>query len=590
MKMRLSAISLGGVRAVALFAVWGWMGMASFAEPYVIPLYPTAWIGEATTAFYQSESLGEDALQLDALHPERIALRNWSTELSIVRFDGGVDIFPTEARPESPARVAAASARDRFQLRLAYTGSLNLTTEQLRAVIPQVLFLPTSRSNPEPPNRRNVLIVMLDTLRQDHTSAYGHAYALTPHLDVVRYVGARFNQAYATSSSTRPSCGSLMTGFYPLAHGSVRSCTTPAILYPGAPRIAETFQRAGYRTGGFYANGQVSAGCGFGVGFDTYEGPILSTRTLSWIDATDDPWFVYAHYIAPHHPYEPPPPYDTIFTGQTEDEEHDRYLGEIALEDRRVGELLAGIATRGLWNDTLVWIVTDHGEEFWEHEWKWHGASLYEEVTRAVSLVSCPWLTPFGLEIEEPESLVDMPGTLREVFGLETQTADQGLSVAGLLRGASSETHINRTLYMQLYAGIEAKPHRGDRQGLLRRGSKSIWRTTLDTYERFDLTGDPGETSNLWARLSTPREDVMSELRGFMLECEEYAVRFQEREMEPLPEMSPEDLENIGALGYTGESSVSHNSDMQSESPEPSVPAGASRALPNETSEKRSSP
>lgn len=562
MNARISVRFGGSARAAILFALWAWMGMVSFAEPYAIPLYPVAWIGEATTALYQSDPLGEnalrlDALRLDALHPERIALRNWSTDLSIVRFDGRMDAFPTKETADSPTCIAAANARDRFQLQLSYTGPLNLTTEQLKAVAPHVLLLPTSRERPESSNRRNVLLVMIDTLRQDHTSAYEHPYALTPHLDVVRSVGARFNQAYATSSSTRPSCGSLMTGFYPLAHGSVRSCTIPAIIHPGAPRIAETFQRAGYRTGGFYANGQVSAGCGFGVGFETYEGPILdedlSARTLSWIDAGDEPWFVYAHYIAPHHPYEPPPPYDTIFSGQTEDEEHDRYLGEIALEDRRVGQLLAGIAARGLWNDTLVWIVADHGEEFWEHNWKWHGASLYEEVTRVVSLVSCPWWTPFGLEIEEPESLVDMPGTLREIFGLESQTVDQGLSVAGLLRGVSSEPHVNRTLYLQLYAGIEAKPHRGDRQALLRGESKSIWRTMPDTYERFDLSRDPGETSNLWARSSTARQDVMSELRRFMLECEEHAARFQERELEPLPEMSAEDLESIGALGYTGE-------------------------------------
>ena len=57
---------------------------------------------------------------------------------------------------------------------------------------------------------------------------------------------------------------------------------------------------------------------------------------------------------------------------------------------------------RGAWNDTLIWIVSDHGEEFWEHDWKWHGASLYEEVTRVVSLVSCPWLVPAGLAISAP--------------------------------------------------------------------------------------------------------------------------------------------------------------------------------------------
>lgn len=522
----------------------------------MIPLYPVASTREGAAFTYVSESLGALAGDVVAVQPEKIALRNWTCRWSVLRADGELEALD-QAGP-----MPGAGETDRFLVRVDYTGSLELTEAQRHAVAPRVLFLPALRSPGELVKTsqgplgtaRNVLIVMIDTLRQDHTAAYGHGHALTPHLDLVRCVGARFDDAYATSSSTRPSVGSLMTGYYPLAHGSVRSGTTPAVIHPGAPRLAERFHGSGYKTGGFYANGQVAASCGFGVGFDTYEGPIwdaeLTQRALEWLDEVSQPWFLYVHYIAPHHPYEPPEPYDSIFTGLTGDNEHDRYLGEIAVEDRRVGELLAGVAERGAWNDTLIWIVSDHGEEFWEHGWKWHGASLYDEVVRVVSLVSCPWLTPSGLTIAAPESLLDMPETLYEIFAMPDEPEGQGESLAGLLAGGDSVTLATRTLYMQLYAGTKPEPHHGDRQAVLRDGVKSIWKTTVDEYERYNMGSDPGETDNLWIQPDAPREEILEELRAFVFECESIADRFKQQEDVGLPTMRPEDIESIEALGY----------------------------------------
>ncbi len=522
----------------------------SSTETYThfIPLYraKNERGNDAVALVYRSEPLSQDTNPSPSAESPMPQLRNWDCSYSLTTADG------TTKSIEPDGRLSALKKGEVLEANVRYTGKTKLIPKTLDAVAPRFLLVPAGMTKPAQP--KNVLIVMIDTLRQDHTSAYGHPNALTPHLDLIRASGARFDNAYAPSSSTRPSVGSLMTGYYPLAHGSVRSCTMISRLHDGAPRLAVHFKKNGFNTAGFYANGQVSAACGFAVGFDDYDGPVwdaeLSFKGLRWIDSIKAPWLLYLHYIAPHHPYEPPEPYDAIFDGLTADNEYNRYLGEIAVEDARVGMLLEGIARRGLWNDTLIWIVSDHGEEFWEHGWKWHGASLYDEVTRVVSLVSCPWLIPPGLAIEEPHSLIDMPATLYSVFNFENILVDQGQNVLSLLRGESSSQLAERTLYLQLYAGTEDVPHKGDRQGLLRDQKKTVWRTTPDAYELYDLKQDANEKRDLWNNPDTPREALQNELRQFMQECQTHAERFKNAKQLDLPEMSAEDIESLEAGGY----------------------------------------
>lgn len=509
-----------------------------------IPLFLESAQTDASVLLYRSDTMQN--MKLQRVYPNTISLKNWECAWSI-ECNGEYRSLTDDVRDLSNGAQVRAELR--------YRGRIQLDSEILRIIAPQFLLLP-AEGNRTSTKQKNVLIVMIDTLRQDSTSAYNHPYMLTSHLDVVRSAGAGFENAYAPSSSTRPSVGSLLTGYYPQAHGSVRSGTTYSIIHAGAPRLSETFRQAGYRTGGFHSNGQVSQACGFGVGFDTYEGPIwdpqLSERALQWLDAdsTSTPWVLYVHYIAPHHPYDPPAPFDTLYSGQTGDEERDRYLGEITSEDGRVGQLLAGIAERGLWNDTVVWIVSDHGEEFWEHGWKWHGASLYDEVTRVVSLISAPWLIHPGTSISQPQSLVDVPATLYDICSIPGGDSGQGQSLAEELRDNPSDRLTNRTLYLQLYAGIEARPHRGDRQAVLQNKIKTIWKTTLNTYERYDLKTDPAEKQNLWDETATPQSELTDQLQQFMNECQSYADRFQHAETIPLPTLSPEEIENIKGLGY----------------------------------------
>ncbi len=232
------------------------------------------------------------------------------------------------------------------------------------------------RSGPRAePGPYNVLLVSLDTVRQDLLGCYGRrprrapALSTSPALDRLARAGVRMVDAYASSAWTLPSHLSLMTGVPPLQHGVE---TEGATLDPAIPTLAEILRARGYRTIGVYSAPYLDPHWGFARGFDAYRATYgadveaVSRRaadTRAEIDAVaaagdwpryDDlkrrqvaidaelndrsqlavtsdevattvvteletlarerrPWFVFAHFFDAHCDYAPPPPFDRRF-------------------------------------------------------------------------------------------------------------------------------------------------------------------------------------------------------------------------------------------------------------------------------------
>jgi arylsulfatase A-like enzyme len=276
----------------------------------------------------------------------------------------------------------------------------------------------------------NVLLIMVDTLRADHLSCYGTTKVRTPHIDQLASGGLRYANAFSQASWTRPSVATILTGLYPSSHGAVHKADR---LPDRVDTLAEILQRAGYRTVGFANNANVSPAFNFQQGFDEYQylapdfffgaseaasqlavynglrlvrerflaryvdvhhyyqpAEAVTAAVRGWLDRRPpgkEPIFVFAHYMDPHDPYfahpfdgegyarvaNPNPPAALAEKLQR------LYAGEVAYLDEHLGVLFDDLRKRGLWDQTLVVLTADHGEEFHEHGGWWHGTTLYDE-------------------------------------------------------------------------------------------------------------------------------------------------------------------------------------------------------------------
>jgi hypothetical protein len=349
---------------------------------------------------------------------------------------------------------------------------------------------------PEPSERPNVLIFLIDTLRQDHLSCYGYARKTSPNLDAFARDAIRFTDAMSASSWTRPSVASLLTGTYPNTHGSQDEWD---VVRPEVPRLAERLRDAGYETHGIMGNLNCLPMSGFGITFFRYldaKSRMLGKTTddvtvdaaIKTLEFADDrPWFLYVHAMGPHGPYTPPYPYHSLFqTPEADRDEHadaiDAYDGEIAYTDAQFGRLIEALKRLGEYDRTLILVVADHGEEFWDHGGTDHGTTLYEELLRVPFLVKLPDGARGGTTVDSLVELVDVAPTLCAVLGIESDPRYEGRSFAAALRGDLIEDRIG-------YASLN---YRGRSLRAAKTASlKFIRDVGSDTRVWFDLARDP---------------------------------------------------------------------------------------------------
>ena len=292
----------------------------------------------------------------------------------------------------------------------------------------------------------NVLIVSIDTLRRDHVSAYGYARSTTPHIDRLAEEGALFEDAISTSNWTLPAHMSLLTGLRPSAH----QVEDDQDRLPHAiGTLAESLTRRGYLSAGYASHVYLDETYGFDRGFATYEvdprarASAITDSALAWLgnDRGRQPFFLFLHYFDPHWDFAPPAPYDRRFAQQPIDPavgtllELHRYLipgttmpddvkeqvvalydGEIAYTDAEIGRLIDALAASRELDDTIVVVVSDHGEEFGEHDSFGHATHLHGEVLRVPFIVRYPPAIAAATRVMTPVALSDVPATVTHLI------------------------------------------------------------------------------------------------------------------------------------------------------------------------------
>lgn len=434
----------------------------------------------------------------------------------------------------------------------------------------------------------NILLISLDTLRADRLGCYGAGRNTSPAIDALAASGVRFARAEAASNWTLPAHYSLFSGLAPLAHGVLPDLeTTRGYIFPdrklavrgtGRERmLAEALASRGYRTAAITENAWVSSRFGFDQGFRLYRsdlrGSLTSTRdaALEQLEATgkQGPWFLFVHTYTPHQPYHAPLAERTLFASRTTpgfawpgaqvpikdyyrfrlslfppsladiQSFRDLYDGQIHYADQLVGALVGWLEQRGLREQTIVAVVSDHGEEIFERGQFDHGDTLYEEVTRVPLVLSAPGRLPPGRVVLPAVSLIDLPATLLQLAGAGSRHG-QGESLLPLV---SDSTAASRPVFS------DAIGRGGEALGAVWSGTlKYLRRETKQAVREwlFDWAADPGERVDLAPR----RAADLVRLRALYTAHGTASAKIKAELGTAAEELDPETIERLKSLGY----------------------------------------
>src|SRR5580765_2251900 len=348
--------------------------------------------------------------------------------------------------------------------------------------------------------RPNVFLITIDTLRADHVHCYGYDRIQTPALDMIAKEGIRFTQAFTPSPITNSSHTSILTGLLPSSHG-VSDFGVP--LVATHPTLAELLAKRGYHTAAFIGAvilDSKSLAPGLDRGFEFYDNfPEHATTKSRWgrlerrgleVEQPAESWlskhpdgahFVWAHFYDPHDPYEPPPPYSSIYKDRL-------YDGEIAYADSALGHFLAYLKKQGWYDGALIVVVGDHGEGLGEHHENTHGIFLYDSTTRVPLLVKLPNGRAAGKGIDAHVRTMDVLPTILELVGAPLPEKLDGASLTPLFAGseATSRTVFGQTDYPLRFGWAPLRSVRNQ-------GFKFI---EAPKPELYDLRSDSGELQN----------------------------------------------------------------------------------------------
>lgn len=404
----------------------------------------------------------------------------------------------------------------------------------------------------------NIILIIWDTVRAASMSLYGYARPTTPHLDRLAQRAVVFDRAVSPAPWTLPAHASLFTGLYHHQHSADRNSP----LDNSALTIAEYLQKRGYLTAGFIGNTYwVSSKFGLGQGFGWYEDrPTMTVQSvlfawsgsefllqrfvprarrdqlervaadrrqasfLRWLDDRDQarPFFAFLNHFDAHEPYLPPSG-DFRFSTDTPlyhwnyltskrrwspselQDLRDAYDACIHYLDDQLGKLHAELGRRGLLDNTLIVLTSDHGETLGEQDPRLlgHAHNVYYDVLNVPLVFYWPAKFAAGSRVSQLVSLVDLPATLVDVVGAGAVGPPPfpGTSLAPLLTGAPASA-VSPALSLVNPAGYHKTwnvwpTSGGSLHSLVTPDGMHYIANTRGAETLFDIKNDPWERTNL---------------------------------------------------------------------------------------------
>ena len=455
-------------------------------------------------------------------------------------------------------------------------------------------------AEPSPDAPPSVVVFLIDTLRADALGVYGSPDGATPALDALARESVVFESAHAPAPWTLPSVASLLTSRFPCEHGVlVDGDRVPSEI----ATLAERMREAGHATASLYANPYAGSMSGLDRGFDLARQGLDANGRAVARALPDPPFFLYVHNTEPHDPYQEKalgpalevsdderrdvnrrlqqlrrltradytagrpigstdntPRQRKLMRALREQEETVRalYAKDAARADARLGQVVEALRERGLLDDTIFVVLSDHGEEFDEHGAWQHDQSVYEELLRVPLLIRLPAGRLAGTRIDAPVSLVDVMPTLASLLGMpEIAEGARGHDLVPLMEGREADAaprvtamRINRKKYFR-----PIHETRGDENVVVREGRwKAIWNVAPERLELYDLASDPREQTDLAAREPERAARMRAAAEEWLAACQP-AGGERPLEGEGVGEgrgeaLDPEVLERLRALGY----------------------------------------
>jgi arylsulfatase A-like enzyme len=397
--------------------------------------------------------------------------------------------------------------------RIASTSCLRLAAILAAAAL-AACATPDPASRP-PDGRPDVVLIVIDTFRPDHLGINGYSRPTAPFLEDLMARSTVFRRAWSTSSWTAPATSSVFTSLYPTRHGVTvgflaqkriaKESGQKVLLHRLPASIAtlpELLHAAGYATYGLATNVNIGSEIGFDRGFDRFRrnnGRVatkVARQLASWKRTVlgSRPYFLYLHFDDVHAPYEERSPWYRDEGGESANK-ISAYDSDISYLD----QVLEGLYRDFGWDrNTLLVVVSDHGEELGERGRFGHWFSLFDELLRVLLVVSGADLGIPAQSVGAGASLVDVLPTILDVVGCPLPADRDGTSLAPLLRpdaAAAAGEAVPRTLFA----------HRMEPRGGANPEDLHMWAAVHGRWKLIDQPGgrklfqveaDPRERTN----------------------------------------------------------------------------------------------
>ncbi len=396
-------------------------------------------------------------------------------------------------------------------------------------------------------SRPNVIIVLVESLRNDQLLAGGSLRTVMPTVERLALRGRSFTHVYTQASHSNYADTAPLSSHYPLR--SRRPYVYPET--PTYPRVMiyDILKGLGYHTAvissqnerwGGLINYLRTGSIDHFFHSESYDGPdyiprddigfeafvkgskrsgkiddrITINEAIRWIDSLDEtPFFIYINLQDSHVPYETPTDFTrrfgpekvpfrvrfNDFPPQYAEIVKNMYADSLAYVDEQLGRLVDHLETTGRLEDTVIVVTGDTGQAFYEHGYAAHANILTNEVMRVPVVIDGPGIDPAPPD-DRPAQHIDIPPTILDVLGLPSHPSFQGIS---LLDPAPP---LDRSIFLVVQSPLARQ------YAIVRSGYKLIHDEKTGRDILLDLNEDPGETRNIAGRMPELARDLRRRL------------------------------------------------------------------------------
>jgi arylsulfatase A-like enzyme len=395
-----------------------------------------------------------------------------------------------------------------------------------------------TKSNPAP---LNIILYVIDALRADHLGLYGYERNTSPNIDALAKESLVFEHCIAQAPWTRSSMASLLTSTYPDVNGMI---TDRERVPDHLKTLPEVLSEGGYYTAAFVQNPNCGHDAGLAGGYDymiegaaipgVHSSKVLNELVFPWLERNrSKPFFLYIHTMDTHIGYAPEEQFSGTFSRTITDSnikkdqiqaqdlekvktEADKayvvakYDEAILTNDYRFGQLLQRLRDLNLYDNTLIIVTADHGEQFQEHGWWEHGHTCYQEDIRVPLIMRIPGMAG-PVRFTQPVQSIDLFPTVATLLHLAAPATAQGEAI---IFPATGELRKNNMFAVsEQLAGGSNRRYRTISDG----HTKAIKDLDKNCLYLYDLRRDPLERRDIARKKKREVErykNILKELEG----------------------------------------------------------------------------